>query len=401
MEGSLNHPENYVNNFLLNPNERSMSELLEYSRSNQLSESEIITLAEGLANSGKKIELIGQDKIYDIPSTGGPSSLSTLLCPLFLVDMGKSVLKLGVPGRPAGGIDVLAQIRGYNVTPNSEEIYTWLKKCKYVHFLANKDFAPLDSQFFKFRKKNNGVNIPSLVIASLLSKKLAVGLTNIGLDIRVSDFGNFGKSFQEAIRNGERFNKILETAGIKSNCFLTNGNIPQQPYIGRGEALLALYNVFNEDVVPLLKTHVELCHRMAFAISEGHNASFFNNSIQKVFFNNIVTQGGSIDSFEEVVFNTKKGHVFSIEAKATGHLKINLEIIRDVISRNQNKGIGEFPDPCGLILNFTTNDYVKKGDQVCSIRCAEKNYPEFKKDVESSLEYSTTPYSIVLFEKIL
>jgi hypothetical protein len=46
----------------------------------------------------------------DVASTGGPSSLSTLLCPLFLRVGGLVVPKLGVPGRPAGGTNMSQSI---------------------------------------------------------------------------------------------------------------------------------------------------------------------------------------------------------------------------------------------------------------------------------------------------
>lgn len=50
----------------------------------------------------------------DLASTGGPSRLSTLLVLLQLVAAGCRVPTVGVPGRPAGGIDVLATVPGHD-----------------------------------------------------------------------------------------------------------------------------------------------------------------------------------------------------------------------------------------------------------------------------------------------
>ncbi len=61
-------------------------------------------LARSVASSGAQISARASFSA-DVASTGGPTSLSTLICPLFLRAAGAVVPKLGVPGRPAGGID--------------------------------------------------------------------------------------------------------------------------------------------------------------------------------------------------------------------------------------------------------------------------------------------------------
>ena len=79
-----------------------------------------------------------------------------------------------------------------------------------------------------------------MVIASLLSKKLAVGVKNVCLDIRYSKFGNFGKSLQEFKLLSMNFKDVADLLGIKSNFYFSNNDLLMQPYIGRGESLLAI-----------------------------------------------------------------------------------------------------------------------------------------------------------------
>ena len=108
----------------------------------------------------------------------------TLLTPLYLRAAGAIVPKLGVPGRPAGGIDCLGQIPGYRTELSVREILQIIDASGYAHFLAKGRMAPLDGRMFKLRQAMNAQTIPSLVAGSLLSKKLAVGVKHAGLDIR-------------------------------------------------------------------------------------------------------------------------------------------------------------------------------------------------------------------------
>lgn len=385
----------------LTPNEKTMLELINYSLKNDLNDIEILYLANGLANSGQRIKLDKITNACDIPSSGGPSSLSTLICPLYLKLLGNDVLKLGVPGRPAGGIDVLAQISGYNINPNQEEINKWIESTSYVHFLANDDYAPLDAKLFKFRKENNAIDIPSLVIASLLSKKLAVGLKSVGLDIRVSSYGNFGKNWNEARKNGIRFNRVAKLAGIKSKCFLTNNDIPQQPYIGRGESILALQKIFSDNMDFTLAKHLNYCYIMANSISFNKKPNNFPIDLLKdTFLENIKIQGGETSSFSQIAIKVQEQHQYKIYAKEDGVLSADMDKIRQAIVKVQNKHGKLYSDPCGIIFKIIPNNKITKGDIICSFRCESEYKNEFENDLNLSLGIAQEISNFSEFEEI-
>jgi len=388
-----------VTDFLKRKSADSMLKLVNYAKKDDLGDDGIIKLACGLAESGIVIKDIGVP-LCDIPSTGGPGSLSTLLCPVLLRLLGNYVFKLGVSGRPAGGIDVLAQIKGYNIYPDASQLRTWLDENMYVHFLASHNFTPLDSLLFDFRKANGFLDIHSLVIASILSKKIALNLKYVGLDVRVSSFGNFGANYNEARANSERFNRVADRLGIESICFLTNGENPQQPYIGRGESILALQHVFSESN-KYLEDHFRSLLQMAVKLSKNKNVTFGIRQVEQSFFENVNIQGGSKSSFYEIADHIEKSHIFSIRAKRCGFLTIDLKLLRDAIVEIQSQiKTVEFPDPCGVILAKMAYEYLTEGEIICTYRCDRDFKEHFTKRLENCFGLSDHSNSINYFEVV-
>jgi thymidine phosphorylase len=392
-----------IDNLILHGNNGVIDELISYARSPGLSPPEILYLAKGLAKSGTVIENSEFKNLSDIPSTGGPASLSTLICPLFLKIFGNQVLKLGVPGRPAGGIDVLSLIDGYNVNPGLEEVSVWIKESGYVHFLANSEFAPLDKLVFNYRKANNALNIPALVVASILAKKIAVGVKYVGLDIRVSEFGNFGRTWQEARENAQLFIEVAKLAGIEAKCFITPGAEPQQPYIGRGEALLALKKIFSGDMNHSLRKHLGHCFSMASSVSGNKNKEALSLTLlYDAFAENVRIQNGSMESFNDIAEKIQQAHIYRIISPESGFLIIKLENIREaIVNIQQIAGAEIFADPCGIILMAMTNDYLSEGDIICTFRCSDTEKEQFEYDLTRSFEIRPRLIKTYDFEEII
>lgn len=337
-------------------------------------------LAKTLSDSGLTFCPRSQ-QTADVASTGGPSSLSTLLCPLYLRAAGLLVPKLAVPGRPAGGVDCLAQINGYKTELTTEELHDVMDQNGYAHFLDAGRYAPLDSRLFSLRKLYGALQVPTLVVASLLSKKIAAGVLRAGLDVRVAPHGNFGSSWTTAKENAVLFINAAQLCNIQAFPVLTDARFPYQPYIGRGEALLALSEVFQGSTSAWLSEHVEQCKLLAMsaAPSSLHEkiASTEHFELEAHFFDNIKAQGGSIDSFKAKVSETCSLHTQRIVAKENGFLTISLDRIRKALTAFQARAennVNLFPDPAGIILIKRPGEWVKKGRTVATIRVADQQH---------------------------
>ena len=350
------------------------SEIVNSFSSPDISDEEIIALINILADSGEK--LCFNSPVYDFASTGGPSSLSTLLVPLYMFSLGVNVINLAVPGRPAGAIDVLSQIPDYrmDIQPgNTSDVEHF-----YFHLEANDRYAPLDKELFAYRKKENKINVPNLAIASLMAKKIASGAQYIGLDVRVSPFGNFGSGWDECIQNAKRYNHIARQLGKKSTCFLSCSDKPYQRYIGRGEALIALLNIIDNADDSTLQQHNDYCMDMATHLVFNEIKSTHRIDLKRALSENLDFQGSSYDNFVTAVTAVQIQPRHNYLAPISGYIKYNLESIRSYLVKRQQQAesISKYPDPCGMILLKNQGEYVLKDEPILLIR---NSIPEIEK----------------------
>ena len=330
---------------------------------------EVASLAQKLAYAGACLPTIA-NTTADVPSTGGPSSLSTIICPLFLRLRGFTVPKLAVPGRPAGGIDVLATIPGYETDLNRVDVIRCLDQCQYAHFLAGREFVPLDARMFRIRQQLGAQDNPYLAAASLISKKLAASVNHVRLDVRVGPHGNFGRTPDDARRNARVFNSVATMVGLDSGCYLTDARFVYQPYIGRGEALVALDELFNDSPSLWLSEHVQSCWEMTETLNVGVSMPA-GSALREVFAENLAAQGSSIREFKQRVDAVRESNKTTIRARSCGYLQIDIGRLRQLLVLVQadcaSEGI-QFSDPCGIELLCRPGQVVYTDQPIARVR---------------------------------
>jgi thymidine phosphorylase len=218
---------------------------------------------------------------------------------------------------------------------------------------------------------------------------MAVGINRVGLDIRVSPFGNFGRTFNEAKINAERFNGICQKAGLYSKCFLSDVSHPQQPYIGRGEAILALSKIFNNQANAHLRKHLGICCTMSASLLSYHGEPISIEILRDNFYQNIGRQGGDINHFNELASFIEEENKYSVKSNRAGILRIDVLKVRTAITKIQTYiTTEEFPDPCGIILNVMPGELVEENFIVATFRCKEKYLSEFTDLLLPAFEYN-------------
>lgn len=357
--------------------ENAMRGLVRAARSDSLADEDVAELASGLAASGARMAT--DRKAGDLASTGGPSSLSTLLCPLRLRSRGVTVPKLGVPGRPAGGIDVLQTLPGFQAALEPRAAQAALERSGYIHLLADERWAPLDARLFEYRQREGAQTAPALVIASILAKKLAAGATGAGLEIRVAPHGNFGADADQSRRNARRYNAVGQLLDLRPVCVLTDATRPYQPYIGRGEALLALAEVLAGRARGWLADHQALCERMGDAVAAALGVDTAPpvrpDSLREAQDAMLAVQGATASSFDERVDEIRASPRTTFDADRAGVVDYDLGRLRDLLVARQRASlpcpVRPQPDPAGVILETPTGASVEVGDPVMSVRVPE------------------------------
>lgn len=351
---------------------------------------DVCNLAQALAQSGIILGGWQSSLIADIPSTGGPFSLSTLLCPIILAASGCYVPKLGVPGRPAGGIDCMMQVSGYQAEFDESSLRKIIAETGYAHFLSGGRFAPLDARLFSLRQRHGLQSVARLAAASILSKKLAVGVRQVGLDIRVAPWGNFGQDMNGAKVAADIFKNCANMLGINACTFLTDATIPYQPYLGRSESLLAMAKVLDDSAEGLLATHAENCLKMAIEVIAGGDIPTWQ-SVRSALTQHLKAQGSDFQHFEDVAAQAEAGHTRLVVAPHSGYFFPNIPGLRDILVQAQNayKSVQPtvtFPDPLGLILLATAGEQVEEGQPLASVRANDEVWNQFNRSTESALD---------------
>ncbi|RJP46472.1 MAG: hypothetical protein C4548_02675 [Desulfobacteraceae bacterium] len=363
--------------------ERDFKSLIDWARQGTHSPDEISQLATYLANSGEKLEWAKEMKIADLASTGGPGSLSTLLSPIALMSQGYKVVKLAVPGRPAGAIDTLGTIPGYRVILSTKNIRSIVTKTGFAHFLTDDRFAPIDGKLYAYRRQINAVAIPMLAAASLLAKKLAAGVRIVGLDARIGSHGNFGATSNEARENAINFCVAAKQLDIDAVVFIKNDCGPAQPWIGRGENLVALahavgvYELADSD--SWLDRHVADCCEMARITVGGRQATQavasktigwnLTDNLRYALEQHLEAQGSSMKYFLGRVFEIMDSSRLTIFSEKSGILTVNLDILRNVLVSAQTQELNTiFGDQAGVLLLIKPGTLIYKGQPIAIVR---------------------------------
>lgn len=169
----------------------------------------------------------------DKHSTGGiGDTVSLILAPL-LAACGVPVAMMAGAGlgHSQGTLDKLASIPGFRTAGNREEALALLGACGCCFAAQTERIAPADRILYALRDVTATVPSLPLIVASIMSKKLAVGARNLVLDVKWGS-GAFRKTLPEAEELAEVLTDVGRRAGVRVSTLVTDMNQPLGAHLG-------------------------------------------------------------------------------------------------------------------------------------------------------------------------
>jgi thymidine phosphorylase len=161
--------------------------------------------------------------VLDKHSTGGVGDkVSLLLAPMVAACGGVVPMISGRGlGHTGGTLDKLEAIRGYETAPAPERLRAAVARagCAIVGQTAR--LAPADRRLYAIRDATGTVESIPLIVASILSKKLAAGLHGLVMDVKVGS-GAFLPDLAQARELAGAIVEVAGGAGLHASALLTD-----------------------------------------------------------------------------------------------------------------------------------------------------------------------------------
>jgi len=165
--------------------------------------------------------------ILDKHSTGGIGDLVSLVLGPMLAACGAYVPMIAGRGlaHTGGTLDKLEAIPGYRVQPGPALLRKTVREAGVAIIGAGDYIAPADRRLYSIRDVTATVDCIPLIVASILSKKLAAGLDALVLDVKTGN-GAVITGAEEGRELGMRIIEIAAAAGLPVRALLTDMSQP-------------------------------------------------------------------------------------------------------------------------------------------------------------------------------
>jgi thymidine phosphorylase len=186
---------------------------------------ERVTLTEAMTRSGTVLEWDLGRPVVDKHSTGGVGDkVSLMLAPIVAACGGAVPMISGRGlGHTGGTLDKLDSVPGYDTTPELDTLRRVVAEAGCAIVGQTADLAPADRRLYAIRDATGTVESLPLIVASILSKKLAAGLDALVMDVKFGS-GAFMARRADADELAIALVEVAGGAGLPTVALMTDMN---------------------------------------------------------------------------------------------------------------------------------------------------------------------------------
>jgi pyrimidine-nucleoside phosphorylase len=195
---------------------------------------ETADLTRAMADSGEKLDLSAlPEPCIDKHSTGGVGDKTSIALMPLLAACGATVVKmsgrgLGITG---GTVDKLGSVPGFRLDFTPDEMLAQAAKIGLAITGQTPRLAPADGALYALRDATATVGSISLIVSSILSKKLAGGAKTVIIDVKCGS-GAFMRELSDARELAEALRQTGELCGLKVITAISDMSQPLGSAIG-------------------------------------------------------------------------------------------------------------------------------------------------------------------------
>jgi pyrimidine-nucleoside phosphorylase len=347
-----------------------------------MNKTETVQLTDAMARSGEMLDLSAIPGIkVDKHSTGGVGDKTTLIVAPIVAACGVPVAKMSGRGlgHTGGTIDKLEAIPGFCTALSKKEFIAQVQNIGLAIAGQTGQLAPADKKIYALRDVTATVDEPSLIAASIMSKKLAAGAQAIVLDVKTGS-GAFMQTLEESVALGEIMVEIGTMTGRNTIAYITNMDRPLGHAVGNAlEVAEAVEVLQGHGASDLIEISTRLAAGMLFLANHGameacrkkaENALNSGAAFEK-FCQMVAAQGGDIAFLKaphllpraparQILFAKESGCFSAVDALACGRAAVELGA-----GRTQKDAPIDFG--AGLWLHKQIGDAVKQNEPLITV----------------------------------
>ena len=281
-------------------------------------------LTEAMMQSGRVLRYPeGSPPKIDKHSTGGVGDkVSLVLAPLLACD------EVWVPmisdrglGITGGTLDKLESIPGFNVNLDEKRALKQLEKIGVFMIGQTEDICPADKKLYALRDVTGTVPSQPLIVASIMSKKLAENLDRLVLDVKFGS-GAFMKTKEEAEQLAKAMTSVGESMKVKTSSLLSPMDEPLGHAVGNALEVAECVEILQGGGPPdLIKLIVDLAEKVSETPRAQLEKRLQDGSAWKKFVSLVYAQDGDATMLEKILDQHRALIVQPWPAKSAGVVK--------------------------------------------------------------------------------